>query len=227
MDSSCNCDKCELKGLFFHSVSEEELVSVCNNKKENEHQKGDVIIEEGALIEDFIYLKSGLVKLYKTSGNQEQILKFAGPFDFVSILNIFSNSKYQYSVQALEDSVTCHVKFNEVRNMVLENGVFAHGLLQKMGQVSDDIIQESLEIRRHNLKGRVAIVLLYFADRVYESNEFELPLSRKEIAEYIGKTTENVIRALSDFKKSEIIKIYGKSIEIIDKNMLIQLSKFG
>jgi CRP-like cAMP-binding protein len=104
---------------------------------------------------------------------------------------------------------------------------FAHGLLQKMGQVSDDIIQESLEIRRHNLKGRIAIVLLYFANRVYESNEFELPLSRKEIAEYIGKTTENVIRALSDFRKSGIIKIYGKSIEIIDKDRLIQLSKFG
>jgi CRP-like cAMP-binding protein len=227
MDPGCNCDKCELKGLFFHSVSEEELFAVCNSKSEFEHEKGGVIIEQGALIKDFIYLKSGLVKLYKTSKDQEQILKFAGPFDFVSILNIFSNSKYQYSVQALEDSVTCHVDFNEIRNMVLENGVFAHGLLQKMGQVSDDIIQESLEIRRHNLKGRIAIVLLYFANRVYESNEFELPLSRKEIAEYIGKTTENVIRALSDFRKSGIIKIYGKSIEIIDKDRLIQLSKFG
>ncbi|PLX23864.1 MAG: hypothetical protein C0599_03355 [Salinivirgaceae bacterium] len=227
MDPNCTCEKCELKSLFFQSVSEEELFNVCNNKKENEHKKGDLIIAEGSVIKDFIYLKSGLVKLYKTTRDHEQILKFAGPFDFVSILNIFSHNKHQYSVMALEDSVTCHVDFAEVRNMVLENGVFAHGLLQKMGQVSDSIIQESLQIRRHNLKGRVAIVLLYFANRVYEKDEFELPLSRKEIAEYIGKTTENVIRALSDFRKSNIIKIFGKVIEIIDKERLERLSKFG
>lgn len=105
--------------------------------------------------------------------------------------------------------------------------MFAHGLLQKMSQVADDIIQESLDIRRHNIKGRIAIVLLYFADKVYERNEFELPISRKEIAEYIGKTTENVIRALSDFRKSGIIKIYGKSTEIVDKDPLTRLAKFG
>ena len=227
MDPNCTCDRCELKSLFFQSVSEEELFMICNSKKEYAHVKGDLIIEEGTLIKDFIYLKSGLVELYKTTRNQMQILKFAGPFDFVSILNIFSNSKYQYSVKALEDSVTCHVDFGEIRDMVLENGVFAYGLLQKMGKVADGIIQESLEIRRHNVKGRVAIVLLYFANRVYEKDEFELPLSRKEIAEYIGKTTENVIRTLSDFRKSSIIKIFGKVIEIVDKERLERLAKFG
>lgn len=227
MDPNCTCDKCELKGLFFQSVSRDELFNICNNKKEIEHNKGDIIIAEGAIVKDFLYLKSGLVKLYKTTRDHEQILKFAGPFDFVSIFNIFSNVKYSYSVMALEDSVTCHINFSEVRNMVLENGVFAHGLLQKMGQVADNIIQESLQIRRHNLKGRIAIVLLYFAESVYEKDSFELPLSRKEIAEYIGMSTENVIRALSDFRKSNIIKIFGKVIEIVDMERLRRLAKFG
>ncbi len=227
MDSKCTCDKCELKSLFFQSVSEEELFTICNSKKEFTHKTGEVIIAENTPINDFIYLKSGLVKLYKSNKNQEQILKIAGPFDFVSILNIFNNTKYQYSVRALEDSVTCHIDFNEIRNMVLENGVFAHGLLQKMGQVADNIIQDSLKIRRHNLKGRIAIVLLYFAHEIYEKDDFELPLSRKEIAEYIGMTTENVIRALSDFRKSGIIKIFGKVIEIVDKERLERLAKFG
>ena len=62
--------------------------------------------------------------------------------------------------------------------------------------------------------------MLYFADRVYHNNTFDLPVSRKEMAEYIGMTVENVIRTLSDFRKDGIIKIYGATIEIIDKERL-------
>ena len=88
-------------------------------------------------------------------------------------------------------------------------------------------ILDSLEIKRKHLKGRVAHVLLYFANHIYENNEFELPISRREIAEYIGMTTENVIRTLSEFRKDKIIKIFGKDIQIADKKRLENISKFG
>jgi len=96
-----------------------------------------------------------------------------------------------------------------------------------MSSISDKIIIESMEIRQRNLRGRVAYILLYFADKIFNSNEFELPISRKEIAEYIGMTTENVIRALSEFRKDKLIKIYGKLIEISDKKMLERVSLLG
>ena len=54
-----------------------------------------------------------------------------------------------------------------------------------------------------------------------------MPVSRKEIAEYIGMTTENVIRTLSEFRHDGLIKIYGKLIEIIDKKMLERVSLLG
>ena len=56
---------------------------------------------------------------------------------------------------------------------------------------------------------------------------FDLPVSRKEIADYIGMSTANVIRTMSDFKKDGIIKIFGKTIEIVDLNKLEIISKRG
>jgi CRP/FNR family transcriptional regulator len=56
---------------------------------------------------------------------------------------------------------------------------------------------------------------------------FDLPVSRKEIADYIGMSTANVIRTLSDFKKDGIIKVFGKTIEIVDINKLDIISKRG
>ena len=56
---------------------------------------------------------------------------------------------------------------------------------------------------------------------------FDLPVSRKEIADYIGMSTANVIRTLSDFKRDGIIKVFGKTIEIVDLNKLELISKRG
>jgi CRP/FNR family transcriptional regulator len=228
MDEICSCEQCELKELFFQNVSTKEMQSLCNNREEKQYDKGDYIIEQGKNTEEFIYLKSGLVKLFVTNPDEkEQILSFAKPFDFVSLLSVFSQSTHSYSVKAIEESTTCNISIAEVKRLVLENGNFAMSVLEKMSQVSDRVIGESLEIRRHNLRGRVAYVLLHFSNNIYKNTYFELPVSRKEIAEYIGMTTENVIRALTEFRKDGIIKIFGKVIEIIDLNKLKQICDHG
>jgi CRP/FNR family transcriptional regulator len=227
MVNTCNCDQCELRSLFFNNVSKKELESLCILKVEKKFTKGELIVEEGNEIRDFNYLKSGLVKLFRSSDDREQIITIAKPFDFISLLSVFSNGFYKYSVRALEDSVTCSISISEVRNLIKTNGTFALDLLEKMNRIADIIIIESLDIRKKHLRGRIAHVLLYFAGYIYNQLEFELPISRKEIAEYIGMTTENVIRILSEFRKDKIIKINGKTIEIINKEILVRISQLG
>jgi len=47
------------------------------------------------------------------------------------------------------------------------------------------------------------------------------------MAEYVGMTTENVIRTLSEFRKDGILKIYGKTIQIVNMDTLRSISEFG
>ncbi len=101
------------------------------------------------------------------------------------------------------------------------------GLLTKISKINDKIINQTLELRQKNLVGRVAFVLLYFTKEIYKSMVFELPVSRKEIADYIGMSTANVIRTLSEFKKDGIIRVFGKTIEIVDLSKLELISKRG
>lgn len=215
--NQCNCEGCELKTLFFQNVSDQDMVSMCSLKEERFFKKGDFISREGEEIEDFTYLKKGLVKMFRGDGTEkEQIICFAGPLDFVCLMSVFSESRYNYSVVALEDSVTCCIKLNEVKTIALNNGKFALGLVEKINKVSDNIILSMLLLKQKRMFGRVAHILLYFSNSIYKSCVFELPVSRKEIGEFIGVTTENVIRTLSDLRKDNIIKINGKVIEIVD-----------
>lgn len=228
MDISCSCDNCELKELFVDSLELEHMEAVCSSKKEKEYASGEIIIKEGTKISEFTYLKSGLVKLFKsdTTGH-EQIITIAKPMDYVSLLSVFSTDTYSYSVTALEDSITCNLDLERLKKMMTENGELALSLLQKMSRAADRVILDSLEVRKKHLRGRVAYLLLHFAENIYFSKEFDLPLTRKEMAEYVGMTTENVIRSLSEFRKDGILKIYGKTIQIVDMDLLKSISEFG
>ncbi len=224
----CICETCEFREVVFSYLDDASIKELCDNKEEFSFRKGEVINHEGEKITDFKYLKSGLMKLYRrTITGEEQVITITRPFEFVSNMSIFSEERYKYSVAAVEDSVVCVVKLNFIKNLFVKNGSFALGLMSRISKITDKIITQTLDIRQKNLVGRVSFVLLYFANEIYNTRVFDLPVSRKEIADYIGMSTANVIRTLSDFKKDGIIKVFGKTIEVMDINKLEILSKRG
>ena len=228
MNKNCVCENCEFRDIVFAYLDEPAIQKLCSQKEEQPFKKGEIINHEGEKISNFKYLKSGLVKLYRRVPNgDEQVITITRPFEFVSNMSIFSEERYQYSVSALEDSVVCMVKLDYIKELFLKNGGFAMSLLTKISRINDKIISQTLDIRQKNLIGRVAFVLLYFTNEIYKSRVFDLPVSRKEIADYIGMSTANVIRTLSDFKKDGIIRVFGKTIEVVDVAKLEVISKHG
>jgi len=226
--TNCSCKNCQLKSLFFSHVNEQELNNICNIKVEKHYSKGEIITNEGDTINEFLYMKEGLVKLSKKSINaKDQIISFSKPFDYVNLLSVFSSDVYKYSVTAIDNTTVCTLDLDIIKSYALKNPKFTLNLMSHISEASDKILLDNLEIKRKHLKGRIAHVLIYFSEHIYKSDEFELPISRREIAEYIGMTTENVIRTLSEFRKDKIIKIFGKDILIEDKKRLQNISDFG
>ena len=198
------------------------------NKKEIDIEKGEIICQEGEPIKYLVYLRGGLVKLYKTgAGRTQQIISIATSRDFIGLLSVFSNTEYIYSLAALEDSSLCMIDMNVIKKIILQNGKFALSLIEKMNRISDVVLSNKVELGIKQLRGRIAHILLMFADKVYRSDIYELPVSRKEIGELIDMRTENVVRILSEFRKDQLIGIEGKKIEIINKSMLKKISELG
>ena len=228
VNGTCECEGCELKSLFFSNITASAIERICKIKFERSYKKGDIILKEGSEITNFIYLKSGIVKLHRTLSNKkDQIIKITKLFDFISLFSVFSETHYNYSVTAIENSVTCSIKLDEIIKLILENGNFGLDLIQKMSKNTDRIILQSLELKQRNLNGRIAFILLYFSKNIYNNLVFDLPVSRKEIGEYINMSTENVIRTFSEFRKDKVINIFGKTIEIVDLKSLEQISLLG
>ena len=224
----CSCLSCELRNLAFSSLSENDINRICESRDEISYSKGEVIHSEGDRIQDFKYLKNGLVKLYRvTETGDEQIITITRPMEFVSNTNVFLEEKYRYSLSALEDSVVCCINIDLIKELILKNGGFALNLITALSRTSENIISLGLEIRKRNLAGRIAFVLLYFSGEIYHSRIFDLPVSRKEIADLISMSSANVIRTFSEFRRDGIIQSNGRTIEITDMNKLEVISKRG
>ena len=226
--NSSACNKCVFRSLLFDNLSDDELIDLNLNKIEKKFYKKERVVEQGEPIKEFLYLKEGLIKLVKKDGmKKDHIISIAKPLNFIGFLSVFSNNKYQYSINAIEDSVLCFINLDVLKNTIKNNGIFALEVLEKISKISDEIIQFRMMIDRRQLRGRIAYILVMFAKQVYFNSRFELPLSRKEIAELIDMSTENVIRILSEFRRDGIIRIDGSRIDILNMGQLERICRFG
>lgn len=224
----CECKECVIRDLYFAHIKQHEIESLCQLRIEKHFKKGELIFSANKELSHLIYLKSGLVKYYTIfSDGKNQIIALAKPFDSISLLTVFNEKKSLYNLTAIEDSDVCFIPLSHIEKLVLTNGEFAHDFIYRVTKASNEVIERFIIINSKNLRGRIAFVLLEFANSIYKKDIFELPVSRKEIAEMIGMTTENVIRTLSEFRKEKIIKINGKEIEIVEKERLKKIAQYG
>jgi len=82
-------------------------------------------------------------------------------------------------------------------------------------------------LTKKQLHGRLADILLCLANRIFKSNSFDLPLSRADLGDLTGMSTESVIRMKKEFKDDGLIGISCKRIDLLDINRLERLSEFG
>jgi CRP-like cAMP-binding protein len=77
------------------------------------------------------------------------------------------------------------------------------------------------------MNGRMAETLLYIDSFRAENPEIFQLLSRKDIADFAGISTESAIKLLKNFEKDGVIGLNEKDIRLINMNALVEISKKG
>lgn len=224
---SCSCERCGFRNVLESCFDPQTIEYIIRHKKELSIRKGEDINREGDSITDFKYLKKGIVKLYRKAGDGEQIIAVTKSLKLIASMSAFSETEYPYSILALEDSTVCTVNLDIFMQLMHGNGRFATELLTRISKINDTIIRQNLDIRQKNLSGKVAYALLCFSKDVHKSKAFVLNISRRELSDYIGISTANVIRTLSELRRSGIIRTSGRVVEILDMDRLDAIARLG
>jgi CRP/FNR family transcriptional regulator len=114
-----------------------------------------------------------------------------------------------------------------LEQVLMDNSKFAMMMFQVASEMFKKSVMNFISLAHKQKEGRIADIFLYLAAEVYCSNTFVLSLTRKEIAEFAGCSTENVIMTLSKWQNEKVVTLDGKSFCINDLDKLKYISKIG
>ena len=125
-----------------------------------------------------------------------------------------------YYLYQRKDLMWCERIFTSNRKFMFE-------IMGLSTQMFRSAIFNFISVARKQSNGRVADVLIYLSDKIYESRSFSLGLSRQELSDYAGCSREQLIHTLRAFSNDGIISVSGKNVEILDYDKLITISRVG
>ncbi len=191
-------------------------------------RKGETILKQGGLPTHVVYLEKGIVKFnYENELSKNLILTIVSAPKILGGANLFYKDNNLFSFIAVEDCEVILIDAKVLEEVLVDNSRFAMMMFQIASEMFKKSVMNFISLAHKQKEGRIADIMLYLADEVYHETSFQLSLTRKEIAEFAGCSTENVIMTLSKWQAEKMISMEGKTIEIKDMNKLKYISKIG
>jgi CRP/FNR family transcriptional regulator len=173
-------------------------------------------------------MKKGLAKVFLENGGNSLVLKIIPEKNLLGLSSLNNeNRTFQYSAMAYIDCEVNQIDIQIFRQLVEENPGFAREVIDIMSANSIQINGRFFCLTHKQSYGRLADILLCLADRIFKTQNFELPLSRKDLAELSGLSAETVIRMLKKFSDEGLIHLEGKHFRILDYEKLQRISETG
>ena len=207
-------------------LTDDEKQELINNKTDIVFEAGETIIKRGALANNILYITEGLVKLEIINDSKPFTLGLTQAHSFIGIVCCFAFKKFDFQATALEKSKVSFINMDIIEKFIKNNGDFALNLIKHMSGVANAVFHRVTSISQKNIEGALSLILLDFT-KIYNSKEFELPVSRIELANMLGYSKESVINTLSKFNKDGIIIVEDRKIEVVHYVKLEQICKLG
>jgi CRP/FNR family nitrogen fixation transcriptional regulator len=155
--------------------------------------------------EYFYLVVSGAVRTYKVmQDGRRQIGAFYLPGD---VFGLEAGEEHAFSAEAIVDSTVRVARRSTIVAMAARDGELAADLWTQTAGGFRSAQEHMLLLGRKNAEERVASFLLDMARRESAVEVVELPMSRQDIADYLGLTIETVSRTLTQLEDKEAIEL--------------------
>jgi CRP/FNR family transcriptional regulator len=221
------CRSCEArhKGLCG-ALEPKELAELARHTHVQRYESGRELIGEGTSIESYGNVMRGVVKLTKglEDGRRQLVgLQFAP--DFVG--RLFAEES-QVTAEAASEVDLCRLPKSAIEQLIAENPGLERRLLMQTLRELDEARDWMMTLGQKTAAEKVASFLHLIAAHIdpaggpeRRSASFDLPLTRADIADFLGLTIETVSRQLTQLRKDRVIEITNyRHIDVPDMRRL-------
>lgn len=181
------------------------------------------IFGEAEPAEYFYQVVTGAVRTYKVlEDGRRQIGAFHLPVD---VFGLEAGEEHGFSAEAIVDSTVRIAKRSVVLSMSARDSDLAADLWTRTAGGFRSAQEHMLVLGRKNAEERVATFILDMARRASKEGIIELPMSRQDIADYLGLTIETVSRTFTQLECQEAIELpSSRRIRLRSNNSLQRLN---
>jgi len=215
--STCNVhDLCLPRGMSDADVAElERIVS-----RSRPHPRGKMLFRADEPFRAIYVARSGAVKTYTLGADGgEQIIGFHLPGEVIGLDGMIDH-RHQVTAQSLELASVCEIPFDLLEHAAARVPALQHQLMRLMSQEIAAKEQQLLLLGDHSPERRLGLLLLdfsqRFAHRGFSPAEFNLPMSRQDIAAYLRLAAETVSRAFGKLQRDGLVDVDGRLVRIAD-----------
>ena len=223
------CSECKIRSYSFcRCLQEDKLKEFSNISTEKKFDDKQNIFLQQDEAKNIYNITEGNIKIYQlVDDGRIQIIGFLYPGDF---FGSYKNGKYNYCAESIGESKVCIFEQKKLDKYIEKNMLLAKELLNQTSHELTLAQDRMAVLGKLDANERLAKFIMNISEQRkrigWQNNPISLPMTRQDIADYLGLTIETVSREISKLKTSTIIKILStKQIYINSFEELSKISK--
>ncbi len=213
---------------FFQGLGKETLQQVCKKFSASHFTAGQLIYDEGDMATLLRVVVYGAVKLSRyTEDGKEILVDMLKPGEYFGSLNAMGEDAYPESATAQSDACIMSIGNREFYSLLKTYHSIAVAVLDVTTEKLKTARQQIHHLTSLSVEKRIAHILKRLCDKFGEESKFgmllQLPLSRKDLADMAGTSTETASRTMSRFQQDGIITSGRQWVAIKDIDALSEV----
>ncbi|HMN72160.1 MAG TPA: helix-turn-helix domain-containing protein [Rhodoblastus sp.] len=218
--------RCGVCSNLFAALTADERAELDRSRRRMSFAAKDIVFAQGDAAGRVFNLSEGVVRIYRLlPDGRRQVVGFALPGDF---LGLTLQDHHALTAEAIESAAACSFSRVAFRRLVDGNLAALRRMNQLVSQELTAAHDRMMMLGRYTAEEKMAAFLLSWRERQRErgrgATSVKLPMSRRDIADYLGLTIETVSRTFTKLERAGVIAIMPGGVRIADEARAAKLA---
>lgn len=195
---------------LFQSLTTDQKTHLHSSVFHKRFEKGETIYRPGEVADSLYVLNSGKIRIYRLSDTgKEQLIRILLPGQFTGELALLKEGYYEAYAEAIEPVAICSIRHSDFMNSLVEHPSISVTMLQVLaGRLATSELQTAW-VTTETVRDRLIHFLLQSQQPTNGLPIVDLGMTKKNLASYLGTTSESLSRELTRLEKEGAIAEVG------------------
>lgn len=216
-------ESCISRVPIFNHLEEGQMEEIMGLIHSASYEKGEVLYRAGEEADTLYILSQGKVRIWRLGENgKEQLLRILEPGDFTGETALFQEALHEDYASAMTEASICTQRREDFRTLLLKYPSISLKVLEEFSSRLGESEKRATRFATERVESRLAHHLLDLLPEGKE--EITLPMSRKDLASYLGTTPETISRKLLELEAGGYIRqLSSRKLRILNQEGLLHL----